>query len=913
MRLTRPSIFSLTEVCNPSETRRLNLAIIRSGLVRESIAPIDRRYRGLYRSTKSDGCQVELSGALSRNGRSWGSPEGFSDGSCYDQHNPSADTGGDCFRDPIRSYKPWVYRSGRKYDSTEFYLSMKKWLFLLFVPSLASAVGEGVPKVSPSTAVVTVNGSIQLTTTFSVTWSLLSGSYGAISSTGLYHATTGYFQAQNLSSAGTQIGPNDAIWNTDLTNAPLDANSAAKIQFLTVNVSTPKITFQPTVPRNQYATGISSQAMVFRSNPQWNGSYFFMPSSFTRVEQASVMSNRNVSSSGAQDHHILGISTDTLLAFEIYQHYNAGQDAVVPLSNNESGCIYDPNSHLLPVATGNGTCTNAAGLYFQPFLLRNSELESGQINHTLFCTLNNGNVYGAFQWPATNSTPECTDATKCIKYGSIFRLRAGYSCSTKFSTAGGQAVCAALQSHGCIMGDGGTALAIVADYDLLQSTRDFASTITDFQFSASSISSSDLQVLDVSSLMKSSFTANVDPSNTVVTPTQFIQVLARNTVDGKVSSTTIALQPVAVGWQNPAFQGDDGGVSTMAKTPTFTIPAWVTGSTDTAFNCSMSPTVGSISSNTAGCLYTAPTSQYNRVLITTVTISSRIDPNHNSAKFFLTVFSSDAIRVRDGPATSGLDTKPPYDDNGNYTDATTGNMYFETPTNMYKNWTSRSTQGSASWPSQLYNNYDYSSGDKVFSAMVASGTYTLISAHGANQSADVTLSSNSIESQGVLLVDTITLAPALLVPRIVTSTITVGSDYRFHWRIIGNQESSHNFMSYFTLTPLAVPVVTSALTASGTVGTAFSYQIVATNSPTSYGASGLPGGLSVSAGTGIISGTPTAAGTTSVTINATNSLGTGQNSTLVITIAAAPAPAAPSRITIDGLQTWTGNITVFPP
>ena len=40
-------------------------------------------------------------------------------------------------------------------------------------------------------------------------------------------------------------------------------------------------------------------------------------------------------------------------------------------------------------------------------------------------------------------------------------------------------------------------------------------------------------------------------------------------------------------------------------------------------------------------------------------------------------------------------------------------------------------------------------------------------------------------------------------------------------------------------------MITSATTASGTVGTAFSYQITATNSPTSYSATGLPGGLSV--------------------------------------------------------------------
>ncbi|MGA8223694.1 MAG: DUF4038 domain-containing protein, partial [Candidatus Acidiferrales bacterium] len=86
--------------------------------------------------------------------------------------------------------------------------------------------------------------------------------------------------------------------------------------------------------------------------------------------------------------------------------------------------------------------------------------------------------------------------------------------------------------------------------------------------------------------------------------------------------------------------------------------------------------------------------------------------------------------------------------------------------------------------------------------------------------------------------------------------------------------------------PPPAPVITSATTASGTVGSAFSYQITATNTPTSYGATGLPGGLSVNTGTGSISGTPTAAGTSTVTLSATNGSGTG-NATFTLTIGSA--------------------------
>jgi hypothetical protein len=89
----------------------------------------------------------------------------------------------------------------------------------------------------------------------------------------------------------------------------------------------------------------------------------------------------------------------------------------------------------------------------------------------------------------------------------------------------------------------------------------------------------------------------------------------------------------------------------------------------------------------------------------------------------------------------------------------------------------------------------------------------------------------------------------------------------------------------------ATPAITSALTASGTTGTAFSYTIVASHTPTSYLATGLPAGLSINTSTGVISGTPTATGTTSVPISATNATGTGMG-TLMITITAPTTPGS---------------------
>ena len=82
------------------------------------------------------------------------------------------------------------------------------------------------------------------------------------------------------------------------------------------------------------------------------------------------------------------------------------------------------------------------------------------------------------------------------------------------------------------------------------------------------------------------------------------------------------------------------------------------------------------------------------------------------------------------------------------------------------------------------------------------------------------------------------------------------------------------------------PTITSAETATATVGKAFSYQIKATNSPTSYGAGGLFSGITINQQTGLISGTPTAAGIHTLTLRAINATGTG---TLTFTLTIDPA------------------------
>jgi hypothetical protein len=116
----------------------------------------------------------------------------------------------------------------------------------------------------------------------------------------------------------------------------------------------------------------------------------------------------------------------------------------------------------------------------------------------------------------------------------------------------------------------------------------------------------------------------------------------------------------------------------------------------------------------------------------------------------------------------------------------------------------------------------------------------------------------------------------------------------------------------FSLDP--VPVIISNANMVGINGKPLNFQITANNSPTLYGAIGLPAGLNINTATGEISGSPTENGTFIATLSASNSAGIGY-ANLTITIAAAASDVAfpynssttwicPANVTAVQVEAW---------
>jgi hyaluronate lyase len=145
------------------------------------------------------------------------------------------------------------------------------------------------------------------------------------------------------------------------------------------------------------------------------------------------------------------------------------------------------------------------------------------------------------------------------------------------------------------------------------------------------------------------------------------------------------------------------------------------------------------------------------------------------------------------------------------------------------------------------------------------------------------------------------------------SGVTVTGDNPITLSVNVNGSKGKSFNASFSTSP--APVITSNLNMVGVTGSPLSYQIASDASEVTYGATGLPLGMSLNTTTGAITGTPTESGTYPATVSATNGDGRTGYATLTIqvgtslsnlssTFGASTTWICPANVTAVQVEAW---------
>jgi hypothetical protein len=239
--------------------------------------------------------------------------------------------------------------------------------------------------------------------------------------------------------AGCTIFPKDNPWNLDVSDYPVDPNSAAYIANINSHGGTtvhPDFGSDPTygIPYKVATNATPTVNIAFdyadESDP---GPYPFTPPPDTPIESGG-------------DHHILVINSDTCVLYETWDTaYNPGTNQWTA----GSGAIFDLTSNKL--RPDGWTSADAAGLPIFPGLAKCDEANQDKIEHAFRFTVNR--TREAHIYPATHHTFGYTDPSY-PPMGLRFRLKANYDL-TGF-TGQGLAIAKALKKYGMILADNGS-------------------------------------------------------------------------------------------------------------------------------------------------------------------------------------------------------------------------------------------------------------------------------------------------------------------------------------------------------------------------------------------------------------------------------------------------------------------------
>lgn len=496
---------------------------------------------------------------------------------------------------------------------------MKKYLFIL-LGVLESFAYATAPVITPSIPVVYVSSNITFTADQSVTWVLVgTGTLSGATATKVTYTGPGNMTPRN-DLHGCSVSPLDQIWNTNISSYAVITSST---NYMRTNAGSNALSFEVDMPINVYNGNETAYPMHFNYTPT-NDANFKIAAPYKLRMENGIFSDKDAD----KDTHVLAIDTQTCTASELYKLYPVGTQSDCLTCTSQSGVTY---TDRYPIVQG----TTAGGLPITSLLLKYRELRecadsngAKPIRHAGRITMSIGLLAPSKRWPAVAFA---TDGG-LIPFGSYMRLVSTYPVT---GSAAAQCILQSYKDYGLIVDDGGTnghiqiAQDASADYDLF-----FA--LTNELPGVSAFKMQNLEVIDVTPARDTNSASPTFDTGRASTPTAYgYAVVYATNASNQTSFMPIIVQPVTIGTEREV------GYSFMAGTPQYPIPIWVKGSTDTTFSCSMSPTIGSL---TSGGLYTPPSVVIGRSS-TTATCTATVDPNAKIS-FPLINFSSDSIRVR---------------------------------------------------------------------------------------------------------------------------------------------------------------------------------------------------------------------------------------------------------------------------
>jgi hypothetical protein len=237
--------------------------------------------------------------------------------------------------------------------------------------------------------------------------------------------------------ASRSVFPKDHAWNTDISRAPIDANSAAYINAIGAD--------KPLHP--DFGTGNNGIPFQFidHTTPR-------APVTFEYADESDkgpypipghpLIEGGSAATTG--DRHMLLIDTDEWKLYELFQAVKGSQGW-----HAGSGAIWDLKTNT--TRPKGWTSADAAGLPIFPGLVRYDEVQKHLITHALRFTVQRSRrayVFPASHWASRSNDPAL------LPMGARVRLRRDFDVSSFAPDV--QVILVALKTYGMILADNGS-------------------------------------------------------------------------------------------------------------------------------------------------------------------------------------------------------------------------------------------------------------------------------------------------------------------------------------------------------------------------------------------------------------------------------------------------------------------------